>query len=250
MKKLKIWSIMMLMVMAMLQSVKAQKNFADIKGRVIFPIVNKYEGNTSIEFIVADAIDGNQYAPRIPHYYRAQEMWYFKDDTPSLIQAGDLGGDWFVSLNYISQTKGNGVTWNSGANTTQFVFHPGNHSSDKEVLYAFLWKYGDDVYHGKLYLVDVINSKVIALITSTFKGMDRASINVFAGMNCDADDMLVITDEDKTFLVFNQLPSETSGLNAIYRDIKNNETYTLSGRKLDKPKKGINIAKGKKFVVK
>ena len=69
-------------------------------------------------------------------------------------------------------------------------------------------------------------------------------------MNCDADDMLVITDEDKTFLVYNQLPSETSGLNVMYKDIKNNETYTLSGRKLDKPQKGINIAKGKKFVVK
>ena len=185
---------MMLMVIVIIQSAKAQQNFSDIKGRAIFPIVNKYEGNTSIEFIAADAIDGNRYAPRIPHYYRTEKMWHFKDGTPSLIQASDLGGDWFVSLNYISQTKGNGVTWNSGANTTQFVFHPGNHSSEKEVLYAFLWKYGD--------------------------------------------------------LVYNQLPSETSGLNVMYKDIKNNETYTLSGRKLDKPQKGINIAKGKKFVVK
>ena len=105
MKQLKIWSMMMLMVIVIIQSAKAQQNFSDIKGRAIFPIVNKYEGNTSIEFIAADAIDGNRYAPRIPHYYRTEKMWHFKDGTPSLIQASDLGGVCFPKLYFTDKRK-------------------------------------------------------------------------------------------------------------------------------------------------
>ena len=240
----------MLAVMIMPLTSRAQVDFSDITGRAIFPIVNKYEGNTEVEFIAAEADDGNRFNPTHPHYYRAERMWHFKGTSADIIQTEDFGGGVFLSFNYISQTKGNGVTWNSGASTQQFVFHPGNHYNEKDLLYAFIWKHYDgDPYTGDLYLVDVSNKKTIAQLTSDFKGREHASINVFSQLNNDVSDMLVITN-NQTFLVYNELPSETSGINSITLDDNKQNIYNISGVKVDKPQTGVNIINGKKYVKK
>ena len=256
MKQLKIWSMMLLAAMMPFTS-RAQEDFSDISGKAIFPIVNKYECSTNIEFIAADAIDGNMYAPRIPHYYRAQKMWYFNGSVPTLIQTDDFGIDgiqnWFVSFNYIAQTNGTGVIWNSGTSTQQFVFHPANHFNDKNLLYAFLWQWLDDKKNGDLYLVDVTNMHIVTKLASNIKGMERASINVFARLYIDQSEMLVITDE-KTFLVFDELPSGASGMSPAVSDNNKKVIYDINGRKIETPQKGINIVKEdgntKKYVTK
>ena len=235
----------------------AQQDFSDISGRNIFPIVNTYYNNTGIaEFIAADAIDGNRFNPTIPHYYRAEKMWYFKDSTPTLYQTADFGIGgikcWFVSFNYISRTYGFNLHWDSGANTHQFVFHPGNHHTLEgvDILYAFLWVWIDlDNKTGDLYLVDLTNTKVIAKLASNFKGMDNANLNVFANLNCEVSDMLVITNAN-TFLVYDELPSESSSVSSIKADGQKQGTYDLTGKKIETPQKGINIVNDKKYIVK
>lgn len=233
----------------------AQDDFSYITGRTIFPILSKYKSSSAnAEFIAAEAIDGNLSAPKIPHYYRAQKMWYFNNSTPNFIQADDFVGggvqNWFISFNYISQTDGNSGTWNSGASTQQFVFHPGKHYNEQHLLYAFLWQWVDfDQKTGDLYLVDVTNMKIVALLASDFSGMDNAHINVFANLYRDQSEMLVITDK-KTFLVYNELPSETSAFSSTKANSQKQETYDISGRKIRTPQKGINIVNEKKYIVK
>jgi hypothetical protein len=62
--------------------------------------------------------------------------------------------------------------------------------------------------------------------------------------------MLVITDDDKTFLVYNEIPSETNGVNAVNYSGDKQEVYNISGVKIDKPQMGVNIVNGKKYVKK
>jgi len=249
MKQLKIWSILLLAVMMMPFTSRAQEDYSFISGRSIFPIVNNYAEGSCVEFIAAE-LRGIGTIANENHYNLAEKMWLFKESSPILIDPNDFGGNWFVSFHYISQTKGIGINWNSGSHTNQFAFHPGKHYNNKDVLYAFLFRYGDDVYHGKLYLVDITNKKIVALLADNFEGLRNGSINVFANLYNDVSEMLVITDDDKTFLVYNEIPSETNGVNAVNYSGDKQEVYNISGVKIDKPQTGVNIVNGKKYVSK
>lgn len=222
----------------------AQADWANsVSGKNIFPIVSSYEENTLFEFIAAEASDGNSYFGEHPHYYKASNIWFFKGAwSLEMISSDFFGGGYFLSFNYISKMKGLGINWNSGSTTHQFAFHPAKHYDAPQTLYGFLWQYDNN---SSLYLVDLLNHEIVATLATNFKATDHVSINVFANLYNDESESLVITNPE-TFLIYESLPSDISGIRSMKADSQKKEVFDLNGRKNKNLGRGVKIIKDEK----
>lgn len=171
----------------------------------------------------------------------------------------DLGS--FISFNYLSNSVPNvSGPWNVSSSTTQFAFHPGgmnwknaNYNNSEEPYYVPLYAFTYSDEEG-LNLVDLESGNIIAKIGEGGDIKKYAYLTVLAGDTRNSKDVIVVAGKD-TFCIYGMfIENDESGVKAVVSPISAPAYFDTNGRKLDSPKRGVNIVVDgettKKVVVK
>ena len=171
----------------------------------------------------------------------------------------DLGS--FISFNYSSNLVSNvSGPWNVSSNTTQFAFHPGgmnwknaNYNNSEEPYYVPLYAFTYSDEEG-LNIVDLQSGGVIAKIGEGGDIRKYAYLSVLAGDSRNSKDVIVVAGKD-TFSIYGIfIEDDGSGVKAVATPISAPAFFDMNGRKLDSPRRGMNIVVDgettKKVVVK
>ena len=219
------------LVLLITSSVSAQQRHA------VFPILNRnYQGANFVEASVyVNYSNGDskavQSASVLNVYKGSQKVGSFES------QHGN-----YISFEYVTDgnfSGGMAYPWNhSSSAATQFAFYPGGIGDDLVgcPLYAFVC----DGMESGLRIVNVETDEIVARLSDD-KGMNHyTSLTVFSGGSSDASDIIVVAGED-TFLVFDGIPSNGSGVRSVTADNKKTRAYGLNGMPTDGSAKGVTI---------